>query len=81
MPDEDLSARMAEIEKRFAKLEKQIFNFQVNAATKLTEALTVIKEFERAREAKVKEALEAMSKDVAEIRKHFTAMAEPPVTN
>lgn len=81
MPEEELSARVEEVERRLSRVEKQVFAFQVVAAKKLNEALEAIKEYEKIRDEKLKEALERMMRGMEEIRGFFDLITNPPKGN
>jgi phage-related protein len=77
--EDDLSARVAELEKKMARLQRDVFSFQVTVARKLTEALTFIQKTQEARDAKVSDALRKVVEELTEIRNRLGA--QPRITH
>lgn len=81
MPDDEISAKVAELERRMTRLEREVFSFQMGAAKKLTEALAIIQGHEKARDVQVQETLVKMTEELAEIKKRLGQVVGPPISH
>ena len=68
MAEDDRDPRLARIERRIAGLEANMLVFQATVASKLTEAITLLRRRQETREAKVADALKKLSGELTEIR-------------
>jgi hypothetical protein len=72
--------RMDQFEKRLARMEHDLSTFHMAVAKKLTDALTLMQQQQRLREARVSQTLNQILEELNRIREKLTQVT-PPVMN
>jgi regulator of replication initiation timing len=75
-PDED--DRIAALEKRVERIEKDLRGFKKNVVKKLTEAFDMVGKHQRLRDARVNEQLKRIALELSTIRQKMDSQTEPP---
>jgi hypothetical protein len=76
MSDED--DRVAAIEKRLDRIEKDLRGFKKNVVKKLTEAFDMVTKHQQLRDARVNEQLKRIVLELASIREKMASSTDPP---
>ena len=76
MSDED--DRVAAIEKRLDRIEKDLRGFKKNVVKKLTEAFDMVTKHQQLRDARVNEQLKRIVLELASIREKMASSTAPP---